>query len=70
MVHMEASSAQIPTHRLDDANHHHYRYWDDRVALPATVPIMSIRKLGQWWAVYSGEQPVTISENFPYWAVS
>lgn len=31
---------------------------------------MSIRKLGQYWAVYSGEQAIFTSAAFPYWVVS
>lgn len=31
---------------------------------------MSIRKLGQYWAIFVGEQAITTSIDFPRWAIS
>lgn len=30
---------------------------------------MSIRKIDQYWAIFSGEQAIFTSPNFPHWAV-
>lgn len=30
---------------------------------------MSIRKYGQYWAIFIGDRAITTSAAFPYWAV-